>query len=152
MTEDRTRADRTTQEAAQRRRRSDTTIDGSQRLKLAIPPEVQARLKAEGRTPYWANDEGNRIEQLTVHDDYDKVEGVEPVTVVVNQKTGETCRTHLLSKPTRFVEDDRKKVEAVRRETEAALLRGKNPNDPIAGDDSFYADEANSIRRGVSSP
>jgi hypothetical protein len=152
MTEVRARADRTTEEATQRRRRDDLTIDGSQRLKLPIPPEVSERLKAEGRTPYWANDEGNRIYQLTKMDDYDKVEGVAPVTVVVNQKTGETCQAHLLSKPTRFVEEDRQKVEAARRETEAALLRGKNPNDPIAGDDSFYADEANSIRRGVRSP
>lgn len=152
MTDQRVREDRQTEEATKRRRRDDTTIDGGQRLKLAIPPEVEARLKAEGRTPYWANDIGNRLHQLTVLDDYDKVEGVEPITVVIDQKTGETCKTHLLSKPTKFVEEDRKKADAPRRETEQALLRGKNPNDPIAADDSFYAVEGNSISRGVRSP
>ena len=152
MTELRTRADRITEETTQRRRRSDLTIDGSQRLKLVIPPEVQARLKAEGRTPYWANDVGNRIEQLTVRDDYDKVEGVEPVTTVLDRKTGETCRTHLLSKPTAFIEEDRAKAEKPRRETEEQLLRGKNPGDPIAHNEAFYAVEGNSISHGGRSP
>jgi hypothetical protein len=51
MTDVRGRADRQTEVRQERRRRSDTTIDGGQRLKLAIPPEVEARLKAEGARP-----------------------------------------------------------------------------------------------------
>jgi hypothetical protein len=151
MTEVRTRADRTTEEATQRRRRDDTTIDGAQRLKLAIPPEVEARLKEEKRTPRWINDEGNRIHNMTKLDDYDRVEGVEPV-VVGTTKEGQPIKAYLHSKPDAFIEQDRAKAEAPRREFEKSLERGKNPNDPIAGNDSFYADEANSIRRGVRSP
>lgn len=153
MTDVRERADRKTEEAAQRRRRSDTTIDGSQRLKLAIPEEVAARLKAEGRSPRWINDEGNRIHNLTKLDDYDRVDGVEPVTVG-STKEGKPIKAYLHSKPTEFIREDREKADAKRREFEEALARGKNPNpnDPIAGDDSFYADEANSIRRGPRSP
>ena len=147
MTEVRTRADRITEEATQRRRRNDATIDGSQRLKLAIPPEVEQRLQAEGRTPRWVNDEGNRMHNLTQLDDYDRVEGVEP-RVVGSTKEGKPIKAYLCSKPQAFIEEDRAKADAPRVEFEKALERGKNPGDPIAADDSFYADSANSISRG----
>lgn len=147
MTETRTRADRITEERQERRRRADTTIDGARRLKLAIPADVEARLKSEGRTPRWVNDEGNRIVSLTKYDDYDRVDGVDPVPVGTT-KEGKPIFAYLHSKPEAFIEEDKAKADAPRREMEAALLRGKNPNDPIAGNDSFYADEANSISRG----
>lgn len=147
MTEVRTRADRQTEEAAKRRRRDDTTIDGSGRLKLAIPPEVEARLKAEGRQARWVNDEGNRIHNLTKLDDYDRVDGVDPV-VVGTTKDGQPIKSFLHSKPVEFIREDQEKLDSKRRETEAALLRGKNPQDPITGDESFYADSANSLSHG----
>lgn len=142
------RTERKAEVAQQRRRRDDATIDGGQRMKLAIPPEVEARLKAEGRTPRWAVDTGNRIHQLTVQDDYDKVDGVDPVPTIINRKTGEVANQILLSKPTSFIEEDRVKREAPRQEMERALLRGKNPEDPIAASDSFYAVEGNKISHG----
>jgi hypothetical protein len=147
MADDRTRADRTTEERTERRRRSDTTIDGSQRLKLAIPEDVEARLKAEGRQPRWINDEGNRLHNLTQLDDYDRVDGVEP-RVVGTTKEGKPIKAFLHSKPIDFVNEDRQKLDSRRRETEAALLRGKNPQDPVAADDSFYAVEGNQISHG----
>lgn len=142
------RTERKDEVRQERRRRSDSTIDAGQRLKLAIPPEIEARLKAEGRTPRWAVDQGNRIHRLTVQDDYDRVEGVEPVPVIVNRKTGEVANQILLSKPSAFLDEDRAKADAPRREMEAALLRGKNPRDPIAADDNFYAVEGNKISHG----
>lgn len=148
MTEARGRADRRTEERQQRRRRDDATIDGGMRLKLAIPSEVAARLENEGRTARWVTDEGNRIQQLTKADDYDVVAGVKPVSVVVDRKSGKVAKQILLSKPTRFIQDDRAKVEERRKETERALLRGKNPDDPSAANDSFYADPANKITHG----
>lgn len=152
MAEDRGRGDRRTEEAQARRRRDDVTIDGTQRLKLAIPEKVAERLKAEGRVPRWVNDEGNRVHNLTQLDDYDKVEGVEP-RVVGTSKEGKPIYAHLCSKPARFLAEDQAKLDERRRETERALLRGKNPEDPIAGNDSFYADAANSIdHRGRRSP
>jgi hypothetical protein len=151
MTEDRTRADRTTEEATQRRRRDNNTIDGSQRLKLAIPPEVEARLKAEGKEPRWINDEGNRLHNLTVLDDYDRVDGIEP-RVVGKDEAGQPIKAYLCAKPAAFVAADREAADAPRRELEKALVRGKNPDDPIAGDDSFYADPANKISHGGRSP
>jgi hypothetical protein len=145
MADERARADRQTEERQQRRRRSDTTLDGGQSLKLAIPPEVEARLKAQGRTPRWVNDDGNRMHNLTVRDDYDKVDGVKPV-VVGKDKDGRPIKAHLCSKPAAFIAEDEEKRDAGRRELERALLRGKNPEN--AGNDSFYADPANQIQRG----
>lgn len=147
MAEARAREDRITQERTERRRRVDTTIDGSGRLKLAVPPEVEAALKADGRQARWVNDEGNRIHNLTKMDDYDRVDGVDPV-VVGTTKDGQPIKAYLHSKPIDFIREDQEKLDAKRRETEAALLRGKNPQDPITGDDSFYADTANSISHG----
>lgn len=148
MTDVSFRGERVEEVRQQRRRRDDATLDGGQRKKLAIPPEVEARLKAEGRTPRWAVDTGNRIHQLTKQDDYDIVEGVAPVPVVVNRKDGTVANQVLLSKPTAFIEEDREKLDAPRREMERALLRGKNPEDPIAVRDDFYAVEGNKITHG----
>lgn len=147
MTEQRARVDRQTEERQQRRRRDDTTIDGSGRLKLSVPPEVEARLKADGRQPRWINDEANRIHNLTKLDDYDRVDGVEPV-VVGSTKEGQPIKAYLHSKPVDFIREDQVKLDTSRREVEAALLRGKNPTDPIAADDSFYADQTNAISHG----
>lgn len=147
MADIRARADRMTEERTERRRRTDTTIDGGQRLKLAIPPEVEQRLKEEGRTPRWVNDEGNRMHNLTKLDDYDKVEGVEP-RIVGTTKDGKPITAHLCSKPAAFIQEDQAKLDSRRTEVERALLRGKNPDDPIAGNDSFYADAANKIQHG----
>jgi hypothetical protein len=154
MTEARVRADRQTQERTERRRRSDVNIDGGQRLKLAIPPEVEARLKAEGRTPRWVNDEGNRIVNLTKYDDYDPVHGVEPVYVGTT-KEGKPIKAHLHSKPTDFIKEDGAKREARRRETEKAMLRGKVPGDSHGHNDTYssgYVDEASKIQRGGLGP
>lgn len=147
MTEARTRQTRSDEVRQQRRRRDDVTIDGGQRLKLAIPPEIEARLKAEGRVPRWGNDDGNRMVNLTKHDDYDKVPGIAPIHVGTT-KEGKPIKAHLLSKPAAFIAEDKAKLEARRKQTEQALLRGKNPEDPIAGSDAFYADAANQIHHG----
>lgn len=151
MTEIRAREDRTTEEAAQRRRRDNTTIDGGQRLKLSIDPKVQARLKAEGRTGYWAIKDSARMLQLTQQDDYDPVDGVATVPTR-SLADGSRVEMVLLSKKTAFINEDRAEAEKTRRATEDALIQGKSPTDPTAGDDSFYADEANSISRGGRTP
>jgi len=150
MADDRGRADRQTEVRTERRRRDDTSIDGSGRLKLSIPPEIEARLKAEGRIPRWVNDEGNRMHNLTVRDDYDKVDGVDPV-IVGTTKEGKPIKAHLCSKPEAFIEEDKAKMDEPRREMERALLRGKIPGDSSSHDDRYsqaYVDEASSISHG----
>lgn len=148
----RERQPRAAEEQQQRRRRDDTNFQ--QTTKLAIPEEVAARLKAEGRTPRWVNDERNRLHQLTVLDDYDKVDGVAPVPVGTDE-SGEPILAHLLSKPTSFIEEDRQKADARRKEIEGALVKGKVPSAAGAEPQSVqgqlgatvYAKESNSIGR-----
>lgn len=150
MTDQRERQGRQTEERTERRRRRDDTIDGSQRLKLAIPPEVAERLKAEGRTPRWVVKDSARMVQLTKQDDYDPVDGVKPVTTRA-LRDGSRIEMVLLSKPTRFIEEDRRKADEPRREIEKSFLRGKVPGDPHSHDDQYssgYVDEASTIIRG----
>lgn len=138
------RADRKDEVRQERRRRDDSSIDGGQRLKLAIPPAIKAKLEAAGLTPRWVNDTGNRIEQLTVHDDYDRVEGVEPVTVDLDRSNGTTAQAYLLAKRTDFLAEDAAKRDVKRRETEAAML------DPtVAAARGQYLVEGSTIKSGA---
>lgn len=123
------RPPRQSQVNSERRRRDDSNFQASQ--KLAIPEEVQARLKAEGRTPRWVNDEGNRLHRLTVRDDYDKVEGVDPVPVGTDP-SGKPIMAHLLSKPAEFIEQDKRTADERRRAVERAMVRGEVPSAPGA--------------------
>jgi len=116
-----TRADEV---AAQRRRRDDANL--GPKLKLAVPDEVRARLAAEGRTARWVNDSGSRIADLTTRDDYDKVEGVEPVKVDVDEE-GKPVFAHLLAKRDDFIAEDRAKQDQRRKNAEAGMLKGKSP-------------------------
>ncbi len=151
MTEQRERTERKTDEQQQRRRRTDGTLDATQNKKLAIPEEIEARLKAEGLTPRWANDEGNRIHNLTVKDDYERVEGVKPVPVGMSQD-GKPIMAHLLAKRNDFIAEDREAADKRRRDTEDAMMRahvpqGGNPSNPAAPSQAVYAAKGNSIGR-----
>lgn len=155
MTDARQRTERSEEVRQDRRRRGDNTIDGGRRLKLAIPSEVEKRLKAEGRTPRWISDEGNRLVNLTKHDDYDPVPGVEPVHVGWDKETNRPIKAILHSKPTAFIREDQEKRDVRRREVEKSFLRGKVAGDQHSHDERYssgYVDEASTIQRERSSP
>lgn len=143
-------------ETQRRRRRGDATLSADR--KLPIPPEVQARLDREGLQPRWVNDEGNRVYRLTVQDDYDKVDGVEPVPVGTN-KDGSPILAHLLAKRKDFVAEDRANAEKRRMQVQEALFRkpdaaadvaaGTNPDNPtIRPVSSSFVAEGSKISRG----
>lgn len=154
MTDDRTRQGRGEEVAQERRRRSSENSLGV-RTKLAIPEEIEARLKAEGRQPRWVNDEGNRIHNLTVKDDYDKVDGVKPVRIGTAED-GKPIFAHLLSKPEAFLAEDRAKADTRRKDVERAMVKGRVPGTPGAEATPVpgqmgaqtYVDAASSIGRG----
>lgn len=139
------RADRAGEVAAERRRRDDTS--GSQRLKLDIPEEVRTRLAAEGRTPRWVNDTGNRIADLTTRDDYDKVEGVERRKVGTGED-GKPQYAVLLAKRDDFIAEDRAKSDQRRRDVEKARFNA-GETQPIEGQmgAATYVDPASKIGR-----
>lgn len=154
MTEERQRIERTEEERQQRRRRHDGTLDAKVNKRLAIPKEIEARLKAEGLSPRWVNDEGSRIHDLTVGDDYEKVDGVEPVPVVVDKKNGTTVLAHLYAKRIDHIAEDRAAADKTRREMEAGMMKGQVPTGagetaPAQGQmgATVYAHSANSIGR-----
>lgn len=124
------RAPRAQEVSAERRRRSAGTLDRTQQLKLAVPENV--REDNPGHTFRWINDRGNRMHAMTVLDDWDKVEGVEPIPV--DTVEGKPVFAHLCKKPQQFWEaDQREKVEATR-VTERALVQAKPESaDPEAG-------------------
>lgn len=152
MTETSGRQTRREEVRTERRRRDDATLDGSQALKLAVPPEIERKLTEQGRVWRWANDEGNRIYRLTELDDWDKVEGVEPRDVVIDKTKGQTVKAYLLSKPQAFMDEDRHKKEVIRREAEKATMEGIVPGmpggQPGPRPANTYADKANKIERG----
>lgn len=156
MTDQRERTERKIEERQQRRRRHDGSIDANQNKRLAIPEEIEARLQAEGLTPRWVNDEGNRIHNLTTKDDYDKVDGVKPVRVGTDKESGKPILAHLLAKKTEFIDEDKARADNRRREVEAGMLRGKVPTgqggesapvQALAGA-TAYVPSGNSIGRG----
>jgi hypothetical protein len=138
------RPDRASQVAAERRRRDDSTL-GS-KLKLEVPEEIRAKLAAERRTPRWVNDTGNRITDLTTRDDYDRVDGVDPVKVGTDE-AGKPLYAHLLAKRDDFIAQDREKIDRRRREAEAAKF--KTNSEPMAGQMGAptYVDPASKIGR-----
>jgi hypothetical protein len=118
------RADRAAHEATQRRRRQDGEM--GHRFHLAIPEEVRAKLEANGLSPRWVNDTGSRVADLTIRDDYDVVDGVDPVKVDVD-KEGKPVFARLLAKRADFIAEDQSKADERRREVEAGMVRGKVP-------------------------
>lgn len=152
MTEASGRQSRQEEVRTERRRRDDATLDAGQALKMAIPQEIERKLTEQGRQWRWANDEGNRIHRLTVLDDWDKVEGVDPREVIISRKGGviQTAKAFLLSKPNDFIDEDRRKKDATRSATETALLGGNVPNAgtaPASRPDNVYVPSGNKIER-----
>lgn len=147
------RTPRSQEVKAQRRRRDDANFQASQRM--AIPEDVKAKAEAEGKTLRWVNDDGNRMHQLTVLDDYDKVEGVDPVPVGTD-KSGKPIMAHLCAKPTEFIAEDQAKRDERRKGIERSMVKGHVPTGPggetapLAGAHgaTTYVDGATSIGRG----
>jgi hypothetical protein len=145
MTDDRSQG-RAAQETQRRRRRSDEALAAAKRL--PIPPEIEAKLEAEGLTPRWVNDEGNRIHRFTKQDDYDPVEGVDPVPVGTGDD-GKPILAHLLAKPKDFVREDQDRADDRRKAVEEALFRtpdaadqaGASPNPNPATAQRYVAKE-----------
>lgn len=115
---------RAEQVATERRRRQDGEMGA--RFHLNIPEEIRERLAAEGRTPRWVNDTGSRVADLTIRDDYDPVEDVEPVKVDTD-KDGKPIYARLFSKRSDFLAEDQAKADTRRREIEAGMHKGKLP-------------------------
>ena len=118
------------------RRRRDTDVLGGKRRKLA----VTSTLDTENFTYRWANDDGTRLHDLTVLDDWTVVQdrsgttkidgagtGAEVAVPVGVGETGKGLRAVLLRKPRKFHEDDKRAEQRRIDETEAGMKQGVAP-------------------------
>lgn len=145
-TEDRARMSRAEETQVQRRRRQPGTLDRMDELTLAIPDTVEAA--NPDHTFRWALDNPKRIHNLTVRDDWDRVEGVEPIPDHID-KTGRQANLVLLKKRKEFWEEDqRAKVTALREQERALMSASKSDPQDNRPDDVSYAAEGNRIKQG----
>lgn len=140
------RQPRTQEVQQERRRRSAGTLDRMAQLKLAVPEQVQEDHKDYALR--WINDTGNRMHHMTVQDDWDRVDGVEPVPVGTD-KEGRPILARLCKKRREYWEEDQGQKMAGLREQEEGLMRGakSDPNDDRS-DDVSYVPAGNSITTG----
>jgi len=129
--------------AQERRRRSDSSLTRMAQLKLSVPDKIA---KANpGQSFRWVNDSGTRMFDLTQQDDWDKVDGVDPIPVGTDN-FGKPILAHLCKKPTEFLEKDRQEMVDQTRETEKAIERGARAADDNRSDAESYVPSGNSIK------
>ena len=113
-------------QATRRRRRDDGPSAG---LKLHVPSD----LKEEGFEYRWVNDDGRRIHDKTVMDDWDQVgtkgidgqgEGSAVKRVVGKGEAGQPIYAYLCRKPTEFYREDKAKEQRQIDEREKAIKHG----------------------------
>lgn len=140
-------------ERKERRRRDDGTLDRINRLTLHIPEDVEAKY-GETHKFRWTNDEGNRMYAKTQLDDWDKVEGVEPIPVGTDP-AGKPILAHLCKKPKGFCEEDLKKAQDEILEMEKGLLQAnRDASSKVDLPSTAYVPDGarNSITRGLRKP
>jgi hypothetical protein len=136
---------RATEMRRERRRREPGDVDVMARQKLAIPPEVQAKLEREGMTSYWFLDQPGRIQQAE-SEDWDIVPGVPPVSA----SRSDDSQQVLMAKRKDWFETDRAHLGDLNKSNEKAALKG-DIGDASVSRDGFYAPTGtpNRISRGA---
>lgn len=129
--------------ASERRRRKAGSLDRMAEMKLAIPEKVQT--DHPDATFRWINDTGNRMYFKTQQDDWDKVEGVEPIPVGTSQD-GKPVYAHLCRKPKEFWNEDQSAAMEAIAEREKGLARNaKSDPQDNRSEDVSYAVPGNTI-------
>jgi len=131
-----------------RRRRDDGPMAG---LKLAVPEG----LKEQGFEYRWVNDDGRRVHDKTVMDDWDRVmtpaiesegEGTPVKRLVGKQEGGAPLYAYLCRKPTEFYQEDKSKEQRRIKEQEDAMKRGPGAiPGGLGGSTSYVPGQGNQI-------
>jgi hypothetical protein len=139
--------DRKQEVAQERSRREAGTLDRMAQMKLAIPDSIRA--EHEGRYQLrWINDSGNRMHFMTEKDDYEKVNGIQPVPVGTSED-GKPIYAHLCRKPLKFFEQHQAEAMRAIGEREKGLVQAArtDPQDNRTPETS-YVPAGNSISSG----
>lgn len=139
------RTPRVEQVRQERRRRSSSTLDRMQQMKLAVPEEIKAKYPDDSFR--WVNDTASRIEDLTVRDDWSKVEGIEKVHVDTD-KFGNPVFAYLCKKPTDFLKADAAERVAQTVEVEKAIMQGQQAPEDDRKPGEAYVPSGNSLSTG----
>lgn len=127
------------------RRRRNTDALGGKRRRLGLTAELD-RKNFEYR---WANDDGTRIHDLTVNDDWEIVQerktlkadgtgvGTETAVPVGMGEHGRPVRAVLLRKRKDWYDDDMKQAQRRIDEQEAAIKAGNRPDGGSADDKTY---------------
>jgi hypothetical protein len=104
----------------ERRRRNDSDLDRMAGMKLGVPQEIQEQLNREGKVHRWILDTGYAAAHAN---DWDRVEGVEPVQA--NPMAGTDERLVLCSKYRDWHDEDQRRDEQLINEREQAMIAGQ---------------------------
>lgn len=114
---------RAEQTRRERRRRNDGDLDLMGRMALSIPPEVQDRLKREGKTARWVRDASGR--QTAMHrEDWDVTPDVEAVAEARDSEG----KLVLMEKYQDWYDDDQRRKTAMLDEREKAIESAQGEN------------------------
>ncbi|MDB5584308.1 MAG: hypothetical protein JWR80_9484 [Bradyrhizobium sp.] len=141
------RAPRVEEERRERRRRDSGTLDRTSRLTLTVPDHI--REENPGSTFRWINDDRNRMYAKTQLDDWDRIYGVDPITVGTTRE-GEPMKAYLCKKPLDLHAEDEAAKMADIKEQEQGMLQGARDNASKSDlpDSAAYLPEGkNSINR-----
>lgn len=139
------RAPRASEERQERRRRRDGTLDRMQQLTMAVPDEVRASHPEHDFR--WFNDSGSRMYDKTQLDDWDRVAGVEGISVGTDRE-GKPMKAYLCKKRKEFIAEDNARKESEIREQELGLIHGAREADADLPETVAYVPEGkNSINR-----
>lgn len=133
-----------------RRQRSDGDLDGTARLKLAIPAEIKEIAEREGKTIRWINDDGNRM-HFMFNRDWDVIEHPlavpEPVGTTVD---GKPIYARMAWKYQDWYDEDQRAKAKDLKDRERAVEGGKvSAIDPAADTSpNTYVPEGNRISIG----
>jgi hypothetical protein len=146
-----TRADQ--EKTERRRQRGNTVLPG---LKLSVREEL---LDRKNFTYRWINDNGGRIEDLTVADDYDLVrdpkkeikddngnEGALVSKIVGTTENNQPIRAFLARKPKQFYDADHKEKMAALDRQMADIKRGRPQEAQQLGTNSYVPQGGISIK------
>jgi hypothetical protein len=135
---------RSIDELRQRRSRDAGTIDRTYMLKLGIPEKV--RQQYEGEYDFrWINDVGMRIHHKTEIDTWQKVPGVDPLTVGTDDDK-QPIKAYLCIKPKEFVREDMAAKARALDEVEKGIVRGATEQAELNG--TSYVPEGSPNRIG----
>lgn len=132
-------------DATPRRERRQRFGTGGFKTKLALPSEMQARLKQQGLSARWVNDDGNRIAELReLGYEFVTEQGVQTdgpgsrVSRLVGTKAnGEPLHAYLMDTPDELIAQGAVEKEAHNRQIDEAIRAGRDSTDRLSPHESY---------------